>query len=194
LLEKPGHHILRQALIASGLRCAPISIDDQGFDILQAIATAGTAKAVSVMPSRQFPLGITLPLPRRQQLLKWAVETNGYIIEDGFDDEYRCRGQPLPAMMSLDEQERVICVGSFSKVMFSALRLSFMVLPKALIVPTIMALNLNGAPSIPHPKARADALHRGRRLRHSYSPDAPALCPAASRPDHRNRPSRRGSS
>ncbi|MGZ0186793.1 MAG: aminotransferase-like domain-containing protein [Alphaproteobacteria bacterium] len=185
LVEEPGHHILRQALTASGLRCTPIPIDDQGFDILQAIGTAGPAKAVSVTPSRQFPLGITLPLPRRLQLLKWATETNGYIIEDDFDGEYRYRGHPLPAMMSLDEQERVIYVGSFSKVMFSALRLSFMVLPKALIAPTTLALNQTGprASLIPQPaltrfiEEGAFATHI-RRMRRLYAQRQVALTTA----------------
>lgn len=129
-VEEPGHSILRQAITNLGLSCAPVRVDAQGFDIDR--APAGIAAAV-VTPSRQFPLGMTMPLARRLRLLAWANETGGMILEDDFDGEYRYQGQPLPAMMSLDDRHRVLYIGSFSKVLFPALRLAFAVLPEPLV-------------------------------------------------------------
>ncbi len=128
-VEDPGHAPLRDALAESGLAVRPVAVDADGFDT----ETLGAGlRAVAVTPSRQFPLGMTLPLARRLRLLGWAAETGGWVIEDDFDGEYRYRGQPLPAMMSLDEAGRVIYAGSFSKVMFPGLRLGFLAIPAAL--------------------------------------------------------------
>lgn len=131
-VEEPGHGVLRQALADLGLDCHPVRVDGQGFDIDRAPAALA---AVVVTPSRQFPLGMVMPLARRLNLLAWAAATGGLILEDDFDGEYRYQGHPLPAMMSLDDRNRVLYVGSFSKVLFPALRLAFAVLPEPLIPP-----------------------------------------------------------
>lgn len=134
LTEDPGFPPLRHALRSNDLQCITIPVDDQGFS-LHAVASrtlAGT-RAIAVTPSRQFPLGMTLPLSRRLELLEWASDHDGYVIEDDFDSEYRYQGQPLPALMALDQRQRVIYVGSFSKVMLPTLRLGFLVLPENLI-------------------------------------------------------------
>ncbi|MGI9524558.1 MAG: PLP-dependent aminotransferase family protein [Hyphomicrobiaceae bacterium] len=133
MVEEPGHHILRSALLANALKLRPVPVDNSGFATEQCSKTIRKAGAVVVTPSRHFPLGMTLPLARRLELLEWANREGGLIIEDDFDSEYRYVGQPLPALMSLDEQECVIYVGSFSKVMMPALRLGFVVLPNRLI-------------------------------------------------------------
>ena len=143
MVEEPGYAPLRRALIAAGLQCESVSVDAQGFDLSRARAPEG-ARAIAVTPSRQFPLGMTLPLARRVQLLQWASAVNGYILEDDFDGEFRYRGQPLPAMMSLDHEQRVIYIGSFSKAIFPALRLGFMVFPKPLAVVAARILRLTG--------------------------------------------------
>lgn len=130
-VEEPGHSVLLKALANLGLKIAPVHVDAQGFDI----ARAPEVSAVVVTPSRQFPLGMVMPLARRLKLLEWARETGGLILEDDFDGEIRYQGQPLPAMMSLDDGHRVLYVGSFSKVMFPALRLAFAVLPEPLVQP-----------------------------------------------------------
>lgn len=133
LTENPGHHVLRKALEFSGLHCKSAPVDRLGFNTQAAIKKAPKARAVAITPSRQFPLGMTLPLARRLELLEWAGSRNGFIIEDDFDSEYRFQGQPLPALMSLDDQDRVIYVGSFSKVLLPTLRLGFVVFPEKLI-------------------------------------------------------------
>ena len=133
MVEDPGHHVLRNALSANGLACKPVPVDESGFNVQASAKWSRDARAIVVTPSRQFPLGMTLPLARRLELLEWAGRTSGLIIEDDFDSEYRYVGQPLPALMSLDDQECVIYVGSFSKVLLPTLRLGFVVLPKRLI-------------------------------------------------------------
>ena len=135
LMEEPGYDVLRRAFRMNKLDCQPVQVDDQGFDIEHARQLFPYAKAVAVTPSRHYPLGMTLPLTRRLNLLDWANTTNGIVIEDDFDSEYRYQGQPLPALMSLDDRECVVYMGSFSKVIFPALRLSFFVLPQRFVMP-----------------------------------------------------------
>ena len=144
LVEEPGHHILRKAFELRGHECEPIRVDGNGFNVQKAISEVTRAAAVAVTPSRQFPLGMTLPLARRLKLLDWAKRNNSVIIEDDFDSEYRYAGQPLPALMGLDDQERVIYVGSFSKVMLPTLRLGFVVFPDRLIEKAAKAISETG--------------------------------------------------
>ncbi|SDL29937.1 PLP-dependent aminotransferase family protein [Aliiruegeria lutimaris] len=128
-MEEPGHAPLRAALCDCGLQVHPQVVDAEGLD--PARLTPGL-RAIAVTPSRQFPLGMTLPLARRLRLLQWAAKTGGWILEDDYDGEYRYRGQPLPAMMSLDETGCVIYAGSFSKVLFQGIRLAYLAVPAAL--------------------------------------------------------------
>ncbi len=175
MVEDPGHGVLRRAFTASGLSCVPVAVDDQGFDIRRAPCRS-TAVAVVVTPSRQFPLGMTLPLARRLELLNWASRTGGYILEDDYDGEYRYRGQPLPAMMSLDDGHRVVYIGSFSKVLSPSLRLGFMVLPRPLVAPIARRLQWTGArASLPLQPVLARFMDTGalathiRRMRRLYA-------------------------
>ena len=130
LMEEPGYRILRRSLKLAGLDPVPVAVDDHGFDATAGHAAAPDARAVVVTPSRQYPLGMTMPLARRLELIGWAKRTGSMIIEDDYDSEYRYQGQPLPAMMSLEgAADCVIYIGSFSKVMWPSLRLGFMVVP-----------------------------------------------------------------
>ncbi|HRD76045.1 MAG TPA: PLP-dependent aminotransferase family protein, partial [Hyphomicrobiaceae bacterium] len=131
-IEDPGYPTLRYTLESLGFRVYPVPVDDDGFDIARA-AALGTAAGAIIAPSRQFPLGATLPVGRRLQLLDWASAEHAFLVEDDFDSEYRYLGSPLPALMSLDRHGRTIYIGSFSKVLSPALRLGFVVLPEALI-------------------------------------------------------------
>lgn len=133
LVEDPGHKVLINALQSCGARCVPVRVDDQGFNLAGLGERNQSARAIAVTPSRQYPLGMTLPLARRLELIAWAKRHDGLILEDDYDGEFRYQGQPLPAMMSLDEDQRVIYMGSFSKVMFPALRLGYMVVPPRLV-------------------------------------------------------------
>ena len=93
------------------------------------------ARAVYVTPSHQYPLGVTMSLARRLDLLAWADRTQGWIVEDDYDGEYRYSGAPLAPLAALDRHGRVLYVGTFGKVAFPALRLGYLVLPRNLVKP-----------------------------------------------------------
>lgn len=133
LFEDPGYNVMRDGLRLQGMTNHSIAVDDQGFSIEKAGKLAGKASTIVVTPSRQYPLGMTMPLARRLELLDWAKKSRGLIIEDDYDSEYRYVGRPLPALMSLDTAQSVIYMGSFSKIMSKSLRLGFLVIPHRLI-------------------------------------------------------------
>ncbi|NLY09056.1 MAG: PLP-dependent aminotransferase family protein [Tissierellia bacterium] len=93
---------------------------------------SSNANVICVTPSHQFPTGTIMPIGRRQELLRWANETGGYILEDDYDSEFKYQGRPIPPMKSMDVGDRIIYFGSFSKCLSPALRTSYMVLPKEL--------------------------------------------------------------
>jgi GntR family transcriptional regulator / MocR family aminotransferase len=132
-LEDPCSPLARQALEAWDAKLVPIRVDDQGLRVTDGMAQARRARLAVVTPSHQSPLGVTLSLPRRITLLSWARDSNAYIVEDDYDSEFRYVGRPLPAIKSIDRSERVLYVGSFSKVLFPSLRLGYLVLPEKLV-------------------------------------------------------------
>ena len=133
LVEDPCYPAVRRALIDAGADVVAVPVDAQGFAPEAIPKTARGARAVVVTPSRHYPLGMTMPLARRLDLLSWADTARGWIIEDDYDSEYRYVGRPLSALMSLDRSNRVIYLGSFSKIMFRSLRLGYVVAPRALV-------------------------------------------------------------
>jgi GntR family transcriptional regulator/MocR family aminotransferase len=132
-IEDPGYFLARQALAFAGARLIAVPVDDNGLDVAAAHAKAPQARFAVVTPCHQFPLGVTLPIARRLALLDWASGAKAWIIEDDYDSEFRYRGRPLPALKSIDTRERVLYVGTFSKVLFPALRVGYLVVPEALI-------------------------------------------------------------
>lgn len=132
-IEEPGYVGTREALALAGVRAAPIPVDEQGFSVERAMATEPGAKLAVVAPAHQFPLGTMLGLQRRLELLSWAERHKGWIAEDDFDGEYRYTGRPLAPLRALDRSGRVAYLASFSKLLFPALRLSYVVLPTALV-------------------------------------------------------------
>jgi GntR family transcriptional regulator / MocR family aminotransferase len=133
-IEDPGYLGARNIFAAQGARLLPVPVDKFGIDVAE-LKSKSTAKTrfVYVSPSHQFPSGVLLSLSRRFDLLKWANEQNAFVIEDDYDSEYRYRGRPVPALQGLDQNERVIYVGTFSKVLFPSLRLGYMVVPQSLV-------------------------------------------------------------
>lgn len=130
-MEEPGYSGIRTVLKDQGCHIEPVPLEKDGLSV-EHIQTS-RAKAVYLTPSHQFPFGMVLPISKRMQLLKWAYQTGGYIIEDDYDSEFRYRGQPIPSLKSLDEEERVIYLGTFSKSFLPSTRLSYMVLPPSLM-------------------------------------------------------------
>jgi GntR family transcriptional regulator/MocR family aminotransferase len=108
-------------------------VDHDGMNVAEIIRRGRDARAVYVTPSHQYPLGMTMSATRRMLLLSWAQRTGAWIIEDDYDSEYRFGSRPIASLQGLDTDARVIYVGTFSKVMFPALRLGYVVVPKDLV-------------------------------------------------------------
>jgi GntR family transcriptional regulator / MocR family aminotransferase len=132
-IEEPGYPPTRAVLLAAGARPVPVAVDDEGLSVVQGRAAEPAPRLISVSPSHQFPLGVTMSLKRRLELLEWAREVDGFVLEDDYDSEYRYAGRPLAALQGLDRDGRVIYVGTMSKVMFPGLRVGYMVVPEQLI-------------------------------------------------------------
>ncbi|WP_430390979.1 PLP-dependent aminotransferase family protein [Dyella sp. 20L07] len=132
-MEEPGYPGAHQALRTAGAQLIPVPVDSDGIDVAQGARLGPAARAVYITPSHQFPLGTTMSASRRMQLLDWAARHQAWIIEDDYDSEYRFGGRPLASLQGADAHARVIYVGTFSKVMFPALRLGYLVVPKDLV-------------------------------------------------------------
>lgn len=132
-LEDPGYLGARDIFAAMGASIVPVPIDDEGFDLQTARKRSRHARLIYVTPSHQFPLGVTMSLSRRLSLLEWARERDAFIIEDDYNSEYRYSGRPLASLQGLDRDGRVIYVGTFSKTIFPALRLGYLVVPADLM-------------------------------------------------------------
>lgn len=132
-MEDPGYQGLRQALVLSGAKVIPIPVDRDGLDISKHGEEVRDTKLACVTPSHQFPLGYTMSLRRRDELLRWAYARRTWILEDDSDCDFRFGSQPLPSIHSLDRHSRVFYVGTFGKVVFPALRLGFLVVPATLV-------------------------------------------------------------
>ncbi|HXE60290.1 MAG TPA: PLP-dependent aminotransferase family protein [Gemmatimonadaceae bacterium] len=131
-IEDPAYPGARQALLAAGARMVPVPVDDEGLDVARGARAAAAVRAVYITPSHQHPLGVTMSATRRMTLLGWASRTGTWIIEDDYDSEYRYDSRPIASLHSMDEDGRVIYVGTFSKVLFPALRLGYVIVPKDL--------------------------------------------------------------
>ena len=130
--EEPGYRLFDHVFGRTGIAVKSFAVDEQGLMVEPLMGAKHPPRCIITTPSRQYPLGITMPLARRLQLLNWAGLKDRFIIEDDYDSEYRYTGQPLPALMSLSEQganARVIYMGSFSKVFSKSLRLGYVVAP-----------------------------------------------------------------
>jgi GntR family transcriptional regulator/MocR family aminotransferase len=138
--EEPGYLGGRAALAGAGGRLVPVAVDGEGLVVERARAGAPAARLAYVTPSHQFPLGVTLSLPRRLQLIDWARRERSWVFEDDYDSEFRYTGHPLTALHGLDENGRVLYAGTFNKMLFPGVRLAFLVLPETLIEPFVSAL------------------------------------------------------
>ena len=127
-VEEPGYGKIRKIYAAGGVECISAPMDDKGVrpDRL------GRAQVLHISPSHHFPTGLVTPVSRRKELLSWAADGGKWIIEDDYDSEFRFDAHPMPAMQSLDPQ-RVIYMNSFSKTLAPSIRISYMVLPPALM-------------------------------------------------------------
>jgi GntR family transcriptional regulator/MocR family aminotransferase len=130
-IENPGYPGAAIVFEAVGAKISAVRLDDEGMKL--GGPTLRDARLVYVTPAHQFPLGITMSLPRRLELLEWARKSGALIFEDDYDSEYRYSGRPVPALQGLDRNGVVLFAGSFSKVLFPSLRLGYLVLPPDLV-------------------------------------------------------------
>jgi len=133
LMEEPGYPSARQAFLTAGAQLIPVGVDEDGMNVEEIIREVRGARAMYVTPSHQYPMGMTMGATRRMLLLQWAARTGAWIIEDDYDSEYRFGSRPIASLQGLDTDARVIYVGTFSKVLFPALRLGYVVVPKDLV-------------------------------------------------------------
>jgi GntR family transcriptional regulator/MocR family aminotransferase len=136
-LENPGYFGAWGALVVAGAHLAPVPVDEHGLDVEAGRWLCPDARLVATTPSHQFPTGVTMSLSRRLALLDWARQADAWILEDDYDSEFRFSGRPLEALQSLDRANRVLYIGSFSKVLFPTLRLGYLVAPPVLIEPLL---------------------------------------------------------
>lgn len=127
--EDPGFFGIRASLIFSGAEVFSSPLDKEGIDINYSIKNNPAPDLIFTTPSSQFPLGLTMSISRRLKLLEYASRSNCWILEDDYDSEFRYWGNPLPSLQGLDQEGRVIYLGTFSKVMFPGLRIGYLVLP-----------------------------------------------------------------
>jgi GntR family transcriptional regulator/MocR family aminotransferase len=132
-MEEPGYLGARQAFVTARAELIPVPVDHDGMKVTEIIGRGRSARAVYVTPSHQYPVGTTMSATRRMLLLNWAARSGAWIIEDDYDSEYRFGSRPIASLQGLDTNARVIYIGTFSKVMFPALRLGYMVVPKDLL-------------------------------------------------------------
>ncbi|MEM7479463.1 MAG: PLP-dependent aminotransferase family protein, partial [Planctomycetota bacterium] len=118
-----------------------------GAVVDEGVQLAPKAKLAYVTPSHQYPIGVTMPIERRLELLAWAAKSGGWILEDDYDSEYRYGQNPIPSLQGLDTFDRTLYVGSFSKVVFPALGLGYIIVPHQLIPIFENALRLSSRPA-----------------------------------------------
>ena len=187
-IEEPGYLGARGALLAASARLVPVPVDRDGLDVAHGSSRAPDARLAYTSPSHQLPTGATTSLPRRMALLEWAERADAWVLEDDYDSEYRYGGRPIAAMQGIDGAGRVIYVGTFSKTMFAALRLGYLVVPRALVEPFSVAMRHTGhsAPVVVQ-AAMADFIAEGhytahvRRMRVLYEGRQARLVRAARR-------------
>jgi DNA-binding transcriptional MocR family regulator len=130
-IEEPGYNGVRIVFQHLGFAVTPIPLEEDGIDV-EALEASG-ARLVYITPSHQEPSGMVMPYAKRIRLLQWAARTGGYIVEDDYDGEFRYRGKPIPSLQGLDTEGRVVYLGTFSKSLLPSIRISYMVLPPALM-------------------------------------------------------------
>jgi GntR family transcriptional regulator/MocR family aminotransferase len=164
VVEDPGYPGARDAFAAAGAHVIPIGVDRDGLDVA---AIPHRARLAYVTPSCQFPLAVTLSLARRTALLAWAARANACIIEDDYDAEFRFAGAPLPSLAALDRDGRVLHVGSFSRTLFPALRIGYLIAPAAQVdaLRAVRDARDPDMPSLPQ-LALADFIDGGHYVHH----------------------------
>jgi GntR family transcriptional regulator/MocR family aminotransferase len=166
-MEDPGFPGARAVLQGNGAKIVPIPVDEEGISVAAGIAQGIPPRLTYVTPSHQFPLGLAMSPSRREELLRFAAENDSWIIEDDYLSEFRYAGRPLQALQGMDTDGRVIYVGSFSKMLFPAVRLGYIVVPKSLVPAFTAARAVSGLhASTPTQAVMAEFMAEGHFVRH----------------------------
>ena len=131
-VEEPGYPGARAAIGAGGAELVSVPVDEEGMSVDSLRRRGRKVRAAYVTPSHQYPLGMSMTAARRFALLDWAFRRDAWVLEDDYDSEYRYVSRPLGALQGMDAHERVIYLGSFSKVLFPAVRVGYVVVPPSL--------------------------------------------------------------
>ncbi len=169
LLEEPHYAGARRAFAGAGARLVTAPVGLEGLDVTRLPGRLAAVRLAYVTPSHQFPLGVVMTAPRRLALLDWAARRGAYVVEDDYDSEYRHIGRPIESLQGLDRGGRVIYLGTFSKVLFPALRLGYLVLPRPLVraFRAAKAIADTGSPTLEQ-GALADFMREGHFERHLH--------------------------
>jgi GntR family transcriptional regulator/MocR family aminotransferase len=192
-VEDPGYALTHDQLLLAKARLHPVPLDAQGTMVDVGRRSAPRARAAFVTPSHQFPTGVALSMARRLELLDWGRSSGAFIVEDDYTSEFRCSGPPLASLQGLDEDGRIIYVGTLNKALFPGLRIGYAVVPKALLPAFVSARFLiDRQPPSLHQTVVAEFMRQGhfaahiRRIRQMYREQRDALAATLARhaPDH----------
>jgi len=166
-VEEPGYWLVHHVLTGAGCRAIPVPVDTDGINVEAGIKLCRAARAAFVAPSHQFPLGVTMSASRRLQLLNWAHSVGAWIVEDDYDSEYRYDSMPIASLQGLDDNARVIYIGTFSKVLFPSLRIGYVVIPTDLVERfAALRQSMDMCPSAENQRVVAEFIRGGHFARH----------------------------
>ncbi|HJZ66090.1 MAG TPA: PLP-dependent aminotransferase family protein [Candidatus Acidoferrum sp.] len=166
-LEEPGYRLARHAFVLARCRLVPVPVDSEGMQVSAGIKKYRKARAAFVTPSHQFPLGCTMSVSRRLQLLDWAHRSGAWIIEDDYDNEYRYESMPIGSLQGLDRHSRVIYIGTFSKTLFPSVRIGYVVIPRDLVARFVsVRLAMDVFPPVLYQEVLDDFIGEGHFARH----------------------------
>ena len=131
-IEEPSYLSARHVFAAAGAQLVPVPVDAEGMDVTR-LPRRTPVRLAYLTPSHQFPLGGVLPKARRVALLDWARQADALVVEDDYDSEFWYDGRPIEAIQGLDTEQRVLYIGTFSKVLFPSLRLGYLIVPESLV-------------------------------------------------------------
>lgn len=165
--ETPGYQPVQHCLRAAGLQVVPVPVDEQGLDVAAGRRLAPDARLAYVTPAHQYPMGYEMSMERRQALLDWTRQHDAYVIEDDYDGDYRYEGRPIASLQGMDDDGRVIYVGSFNKILFPALRIAYAIVPEPLVAAFVDAKHVaDGHTALLMQGVLAAFIHEGHLARH----------------------------